>query len=229
MYDPRIVAKFIEMHADEEPEPEATQMSPALSAIVQTVQSEAARRRSNRMPGLDLRVVATMCEFVEAIARKGPAALADRLHSTLAQIMPATSTVVFGYDATSDQLVAQHASGRHPLELHTLVIPLGQRISGWVAAQRSTIVNSDAALDLGSLAMQLNPPLRSCVSTTLCVGDQLVGVVTVYSTEVDAFDDSHVGLLEVLAARIAYPMQEATLCSQSRMRWETGSPEIRVQ
>jgi putative nucleotidyltransferase with HDIG domain len=217
MYDARVVAKFIEMHADEEPEPEATQMSPALSAIVQTVQSEAARRRSNRMQGLDLRVVAIMCDFVEAIARTGPAALADRLHNTLAQIMPATSTVVFGYDATSDELFAQHASGRHPLEFQTLVIPLGQRVSGWVAAQRSTIINSDAALDLGSLAMQLDPPLRSCVSTTLRVGDQLVGVVTVYSTEVDAFDDSHVGLLEVLAARIAHPVQQATLCSQSRI------------
>ena len=98
------------------------------------------------------------------------------MHSTLAQIMPATSTVVFGYDATSDELFAQHTSGRHPLELQTLVIPLGQRISGWVAAQRSTIINSDASLDLGSLAMQLDPPLRSCVSTSLCVGDQLVGV-----------------------------------------------------
>ena len=180
------------------------------------------------MPGFDLRVAAAMYDLGEAIARKTPA-VAELLHGALAQTMPATCTLIFGYEAATDELFAQDAAGRYPVEARTLAIPLGQRLSGWVAAQRSTIVNSDAALDLGSLAMQVDPPLRSCLSTALCIGDQLIGVVTVYSTEVDPFEDSHVGLLEVLAARIAGTVQEATLHSQRRIRRETGHRERGVR
>jgi putative methionine-R-sulfoxide reductase with GAF domain len=215
MYDPDVVAAFVALHTDEQPEPEAAPVSPALSAIVETVQSDAARRRSNGTLRFDPLVAAAMYDLGEAIARNGPK-LADCLHDTLAQIMPATSTVIFGYEATNDELFVQHAAGRPRLEPHNLVIPVGQRVSGWVAAQRSTIVNSDAALDLGSLAMQLDPPLRSCLSTAICTADQLVGVLTVYSDRVDAFDDSHGGLLEVLAARIAETLRATTICSPSR-------------
>ena len=45
----------------------------------------------------------------------------------------------------------------------------GQRLSGWVAANRQTIANSDAALDLGNLAMRLDPP-QSCLSTVISDG-----------------------------------------------------------
>jgi putative nucleotidyltransferase with HDIG domain len=228
MYDPDVVAAFVALHADEQPEPEATHGSPALSAIVETVQSDAARRRSSGTLRFDPRVAAAMYDLGEAIARNGPR-LADWLHGTLAQIMPATCTVIFGYEATSDELFVQHVAGRPSPEPQNLVIPVGQRVSGWVAAHRSTIVNSDAALDLGSLAMQLDPPLRSCLSTAICTGDQLVGVVTVYSADVDAFDESHGALLEVLGARIAGRLLETILCSASTIPKELAYRQRGVQ
>ena len=84
-----------------------------------------------------------------------------------------------------------------------LVIANGQRLTGWVAAQRTTVVNSDAALDLGNLTMRLSPPPHTCLSTALSVDGELVGAITVYSTSAEPFTDRHAALLEVLAPKIA--------------------------
>ena len=138
------------------------------------------------------------------IATSGdPADMIDRLHDALRRFMPAACTVAYIYEPTSDALIAKHVSGQHAGALRGLVIPLGQRLTGWVAAQRSTVLNSDAALDLGNLTMRLAPPPHACLSTALCVDGELVGAITVYSTSAEPFTDRHSALLEVLAPKIA--------------------------
>jgi subtilisin family serine protease len=105
----------------------------------------------------------------------------------------------------------------------------GSGLSGWVAAQRSTIVNSDPALDLGSVVMQLDPPPRSCLSTALCVGEQLVGALTVYSAAAEAFANPHVDLIQLLAPRIAEAVQEANSSHVENPQRETLPREFRSQ
>jgi transcriptional regulator with GAF, ATPase, and Fis domain len=72
------------------------------------------------------------------------------------------------------------------------------------------VVNSDAALDLGNLTMRLTPPPHTCLSTVLCVGGELVGVLTVYSTSAEPFTERHAALLEVLAPKIAAGARKGT-------------------
>jgi transcriptional regulator with GAF, ATPase, and Fis domain len=131
------------------------------------------------------------------------AAMIDQLHDALHQFMPAACTVAYMYEPASDALTARHVSGQHAAALRGLVIPLGQRLTGWVAAQRSTVINSDAALDLGNLTLRLAPPPHTCLSTVLCIDGELVGAITVYSTSAEPFTDRHAALLEVLAPKIA--------------------------
>jgi GAF domain-containing protein len=119
------------------------------------------------------------------------------------------------YDATTDELTARFVCGRYSAQLRGLVIRLGHRVTGWVASQRSTIVNSDAALDLGSLTMQLDPPPRSCLSTALCDGDRLVGALTIYSTTAEPFIDLQSSLVEALAPRIASALRSSVSSENS--------------
>jgi transcriptional regulator with GAF, ATPase, and Fis domain len=107
------------------------------------------------------------------------------------------------YDPVADALVARHVSGQHAAAIGGLVIANGQRLTGWVAAQRTTVVNSDAALDLGNLTMRLSPAPHTCLSTALCVDNELIGAITVYSVSDEPFTDRHAALLEVLAPKIA--------------------------
>jgi hypothetical protein len=63
-------------------------------------------------------------------------------------------------------------------------MPLGERLSGWVAAHRTPIWNSDASLDLApKLAKQANVALGS--SIPLIDGDVLVGALTLYAAAGD--------------------------------------------
>ncbi len=86
---------------------------------------------------------------------------------------------------------------------------MGQRLSGWVAANRQTILNSDPMLDLGEVARALRPPLRSCLSTHLSVASKLVGVLTVYSTHRNAFSEDHRRLVEVVSRQVSQTVLQA--------------------
>jgi GAF domain-containing protein len=86
--------------------------------------------------------------------------------------------------------------------LRRLVIPLGERISGWVAANRMPIFNSDAALDLEALIFSLEEPPRRCLAIPLITDQHVVGVLTVYSKDA-SFGDTHARVMTVIAGRIA--------------------------
>jgi putative nucleotidyltransferase with HDIG domain len=204
MYDARIVEKFLEIRSEEAPREQATAASAALTAIAETVQSDAARRWNDVGPSYDRSVLDLVYELGGLIATAADAgALTERLNEGLQRVMPAGCTAMYLYDSTHDALIARHVSGRHAAAISGLVIPLGQRLTGWVAAHRSTVVNSDAALDLGNLTMRLSPPPHTCLSTVLSVEGELVGAITLYSTSAEPFTDRHAALLEVLAPKIA--------------------------
>jgi diguanylate cyclase (GGDEF)-like protein/putative nucleotidyltransferase with HDIG domain len=134
---------------------------------------------------------------------------ADVISKHLRRLVPATTCVFFLYETDSDELVAAHASGENSSHFSDIRIAMGQRLSGWVAANRQTIVNSDPMLDLGEIARALKPPLRSCLSTPLMVSEDLVGVLTVYSTHRDAFTEDHRRLVEVVARQVSQTVRQS--------------------
>jgi len=105
-------------------------------------------------------------------------------------------------------------------------IAIGQRLSGWVAAHRQTISNSDPTLDLGEAARSRSLGLKSCISTPLVADDdRLVGVLTLYSSEANAFNDDHRRVIEVVARQIAHTFRRAVEFDESPRRDQlTGLP-----
>jgi len=79
-------------------------------------------------------------------------------------------------------------------------IGVGERMSGWVAANRRSIANSDPALDFGDLTASLKPPLRFGLIVPVENGDELVGVVSFYGPE--AFTKEHERLCREFVADI---------------------------
>jgi putative nucleotidyltransferase with HDIG domain len=126
--------------------------------------------------------------------------LCDELHRQLSSLLPGLTLVVYQYDPQIDALFVRAASGVHSKPIADLMIGVGLRLTGWVAAHRRTIVNSEAALDLGNLATKLRPVPLLCVSTPMAIGSDLVGVLTVYATVDRPFVASDVAVFEMLAA-----------------------------
>ena len=90
-------------------------------------------------------------------------------------------------------------------------IALGERLSGWVAANRQVILNSDPSLDLGDIARTAQPRLKSCISAPVLCGDQLVGVLSLYAEGVDYFSGDHRRVIETVSALIGKAVKQAAL------------------
>jgi GAF domain-containing protein len=131
----------------------------------------------------------------------------------------------YEYDSQIDQLVRVAADGPAAGVALQRIWP-GQGVSGWVAANRRPMANSDAALDLGDDAARANPPLRFCVSVPIVHDNELLAVLTVYAP--NAFSESDQGLIEMLADELA-PVLHAVrrpLASQERHAVQQRRPAV---
>jgi len=204
MYDPVIVDTFFRVHATMPKEPE--RKGPA-SEVLNTI------TYSGRAPVTDcttahVRTV-TLYELVRALAgQTGVDEATDVIARYLQQRIPASLCAFYFYDDGTDELDAQRVVGIGSSALKGMRIPLGQRLSGWVAANRQPILNSDAALDLGNVDLGIT--MRSCLSSAMVADDALIGVLTLYSTEDNGFDDAHRRIVDVAASHIAYALKAAT-------------------
>jgi putative nucleotidyltransferase with HDIG domain len=126
------------------------------------------------------------------------------LGQAVRQLTPSSACAYFRYSSDEDDLVCEYVSSEKFSSLIGLRIRPGERVTGWVAANRQTISNSDATLDLGQASLVVDPRPRSAVSTPV-VGPHgdLHGVLTAYSPVADVFTHRHVYAFEQLASAFA--------------------------
>jgi putative nucleotidyltransferase with HDIG domain len=153
------------------------------------------------------------------------------LGSRVRQTVPCDLAVFYLRDRVSDDLVVAHAAGTGAEALKGLRLRIGQGLSGWVAVNRTTIMNSSGALDLAERGRLLPVPLDSALATPLCAHDIVVGVLTLYGRARDAFTIEHQQVVEFAARQIGPALERALSFEQDRMASlfdiETGLPNER--
>jgi diguanylate cyclase (GGDEF)-like protein len=92
----------------------------------------------------------------------------------------------------------------------SLEIPVGQGLSGWVAENRKPILNGNPSVEPG----YLNDPgkfstLRSAVAVPLEGLNGVLGVLTLYHAEGDAFSKDHLRILLAISSKIALAIENA--------------------
>jgi diguanylate cyclase (GGDEF)-like protein/putative nucleotidyltransferase with HDIG domain len=212
MYDPLIVDTFIRVHDQIAPGSVATGLQrSALSEITSSVQSHSVLTSSHFTEiSASSDEMFTLYELARALGgHLGVADAGDVIAKHLRRLIPSSLSAFFLYDSAKDELVAKHAVGDGASIVRGLRIPLGQRLSGWVAANRKTIVNSDPTLDLGDAARSHSLHLRSCISTPLVENGELVGVLTLYSSELNGFSEDHRRVIEVVGRQIAHTFKSS--------------------
>jgi len=232
MYDPLIVDTFARVQREIAPDPvPAGPQGYVLNEISSATQNMFLPIGSTRLDEIAASAdeMLTLYELARALA--GQVSISDTgdvIAKHLRRLIPFSLCVFYSYDAAADELQAKHAMGEATSVVRGLRIPLGQRLSGWVAANRQMIVNSDPRLDLGDVARHLTPRLRSCLSTPLLSDDQLVGVLTLYSSTADGFNEDHRRIIEVVARQIAHTFKQAAEFDNSARRDPlTGLPNLR--
>jgi diguanylate cyclase (GGDEF)-like protein len=136
--------------------------------------------------------------------------IADIITKHVRRLIPCSLSVFYLFDPNADELVAAHIAGEPSGVINGLRIPRGQRLSGWVAANRQTIRNSDPVLDFGESARSMSPRPRSCLSTVLLDKGELVGVLTLYSTNRDGFNADHERVIEIVSRQVAGVLRHAS-------------------
>jgi putative nucleotidyltransferase with HDIG domain len=228
MYDPLVVDVFCKVHASIAPTETLENQQRVLQAITTASAdcrdgiSQSQTRLEDIAASSDEMV--TLFDLARALGtRDNLRDAAELISSHVRRLIPCNVTVLYLYDDASDELVAVHAAGVHSEFVNRLRIPIGQRLSGWVAANRQPIRNSDPMLDFGDSARAMSPRLRSSLSTPMLNLKRLAGVMSVYSTTKDAFTEEHLRVLEVVAAQVASVIAEIGARERGRLSRVTDS------
>jgi len=131
-----------------------------------------------------------------------PSQLGEILWIHLRKHLPASAFVLYGYDGTNDTIVAVYSVGEGASGIDATPIPLGDRLSGWVAATAQTVMNSDARLDLDEPARE-HSSLRSALAVPITSYGRTAGVLSFYAEAPNAFDDVHRRLVEAASRAVA--------------------------
>jgi diguanylate cyclase (GGDEF)-like protein/putative nucleotidyltransferase with HDIG domain len=214
MYDPLVVDAFVSVHSQIAPQStgDPASVGEVLSAISKKSASAERPVFNARFEEIAASTEEMLVLYDLAKSLTGNIAvgdLGDVIAKHLRRIVPASTCVFFLYDVERDELWSAHAAGENSSHFSGLRIPRGERLSGWVAANKQTILNSDPVLDLGEMARTMKPRLNSCLSTPLMAGDQLVGVLTLYSPTIDAFSEDHRRIIEVVARQVSGTVRHA--------------------
>ena len=120
---------------------------------------------------------------IESVSRlvAGPPRITDvasLIAVDLHAMVPAAEFVFYVTSAGGEKIVAEYATRAGLLAPGHDAILLGERVSGWVAANLQQIINSDARLDLGP---DSGTSYRYCVATPLMHDGRVAGVLTAYA------------------------------------------------
>jgi putative nucleotidyltransferase with HDIG domain len=208
MYEPLVVDTFIRVHGDLVNQMESFPAYDALRQISRSVAS----------PGpAPVAMVVTpegvsddILAFV-SLARlsSGDASMADVLSlasGLMRDLAPDATISWYVMDEGTGYLALRHACGPAAGQLNGTALRLGEGVSGWVAANRQVMINSEASLDLGEQAHS-GQRLTHALSAPLMARESLVGTITLYAES--AFTESQSRLVQVIAPHLAQAIWSA--------------------
>jgi putative nucleotidyltransferase with HDIG domain len=188
-YDPRIVEGFIKLvpelrRADEKADTATPHVPVVLPETALTID-----------PVIEHASASAHAEAVTRLRQAGLGTIEKAV-----KLFPGTEACLFAVSPSGDVLWRTVATPVVESAIADLPLPIGKGLSGWVAANRHTIVNSDPGLDLGDSAALLG--LRSATATPVFAFGTVVAVLTLYNPERGALSEQQVRIIGVLAQEI---------------------------
>ena len=137
------------------------------------------------------------------------------LHETLA-VLDSRLRRLIPYDAIAvylrhqDVLVPRYVSGENMRLFSALRIPVGQGLSGWVAATGKPLINGNPSVEPGYLNdLSKFSSLRSALAVPLENAAGITGVLALYHLGSDAFNKNHLRVLLALKPKVSLIVENA--------------------
>src|SRR5436190_691560 len=132
----------------------------------------------------------------------------------LRHIIPHHSLAV--WLARGEELIPQYVNGEDCRLFSSLRIPMGQGLSGWVAENSKPIVNGNPSVEPSYLNDRgRTSSLQSAVAVPLEGANGVLGVLTLYHMERDAFTKDHLRILMAISPKIGMSIENALRFQQA--------------
>ncbi|HSD46793.1 MAG TPA: diguanylate cyclase [Pyrinomonadaceae bacterium] len=146
-------------------------------------------------------------------------------------VVPFDSCVVYIYDETKGYASARHVVGKYAQKLASRNIALGEGVTGFALANRSGVNQLHPSLDFTDINPEAGIKYRSMAALPLFKDDNLLGALSVYSSELEQYSDDHMRLLETVTRlasdALGNAMQHALAESNALTDSLTGLPNAR--
>ncbi len=148
----------------------------------------------------------------------------------LKRLVPYDSLAI--YIRKDKNLVPEFVTGENFRQFSNLQIPIGEGLSGWVAANRMPIVNGNPFVEPGYANNdEKSHLLRSALAVPLEGLNGVMGVLALYRGEKDAFNKDHLRVLLAISSKLALSVENALKYqmaeSSATTDYLTGLPNAR--
>jgi diguanylate cyclase (GGDEF)-like protein/putative nucleotidyltransferase with HDIG domain len=136
------------------------------------------------------------------------------------------------YALRNGTLVPEYVTGEDRTLLGLLKIPLGQGLSGWVAQNSKPIVNGNPSVEPGYTSDPTKPAkLKSALAVPLEDGGGVVGVLSLYRAETNAFNRDQLRIVQAITSKLAVALHNGLMFRQAEASattdYLTGLPNTR--
>ena len=212
MYDPMVVDAFLLLQPVLAPDVETNQASEQQAILTAVAGSKPAQAAIEHRDEVALfRVYQLLTDTTDRPWHDTADLVLHRLNAVIAF----DAAVVAVYDDVVDELVFDTVHGAELQVLKGRRVKIGQGLSGWVAAQKRSVLNSPGGLDADDGEAIILRRFMSSSSAPILRGEALVGVVTLYSKKADGFRRDQGEILEGVARHLAPLLRRRRLVGQS--------------
>ncbi|HVN04673.1 MAG TPA: HD domain-containing phosphohydrolase [Bryobacteraceae bacterium] len=114
------------------------------------------------------------------------------------------------YICRGDRLIPHYVNGENYRLFSSLEIPAGEGLSGWAAANRKSILNGNPSVESGYLHDPSKfSTLRSALAVPLEGVNGVIGCLTLYRAEKDAFSRDHLRILLAISSKVSMAIENA--------------------
>jgi diguanylate cyclase (GGDEF)-like protein/putative nucleotidyltransferase with HDIG domain len=138
------------------------------------------------------------------------------------RILPFTTCAVYLREP-DDSCVAAYVFGQNAERIRGCRLAAGHGIAGWVVINSRSMCNTDPMLDLQEFLSADETGYRAAAVYPLTSGDEAIGALALYSSEMDSYSGDHLHLLESVSRLASTALQHARLYEQTKMSAQTDA------
>ena len=151
--------------------------------------------------------------------------------SKIGELVPFDTCVVYLGNETGEYAKTAYAKGKNSLLLKNKRVKAGEGATGYVLKKRQSVYNIEPGMDFSFHQLELIEEYSAMASLPLIVEEKLLGAVSLYSCELENYEEEHMRLLETVSRiasdAISVSLQHAESESRALTDPMTGLPNAR--